>query len=114
MAGSVGRAPEADMSCLPESGHDGRNLVYPGFLQLSGFMAMNLDRHVVAHRDMFDHLVRGDGDRAESRREFHGDDRAVMDLTAAFYLQTVEKVFVAHELPKGEMMHRSHPVDLLA
>jgi poly(3-hydroxybutyrate) depolymerase len=96
-------------------GHPGAfRQVYPGFLQLSGFMAMNLDRHVVAHRDMFEHLVSGDGDRAEKHREFYDEYLAVMDLTASFYLQTVEKVFVTHELPKGEMMHRNQPVDLLA
>jgi poly(3-hydroxybutyrate) depolymerase len=96
-------------------GHPGAfRQVYPGFLQLSGFMAMNLDRHMTAHRDMFDHLVRGDGDRAEKHREFYDEYMAVMDLTAEYYLQTVEKVFVTHELPKGEMMHRDQPVDLLA
>ncbi len=88
--------------------------VYPGFLQLSGFMAMNLDRHVTAHRDMFNHLVRGDGDLAEKHREFYDEYMAVMDLTAEFYLQTVDKVFVNHELPKGEMRHRGEPVDLVA
>ena len=88
--------------------------VYPGFLQLSGFMAMNMDRHVTAHGDMFNHLVRGDGDSAEKHREFYDEYMAVMDLTAEYYLQTVEKVFVNHELPKGEMMHRDKPVDLLA
>ena len=88
--------------------------VYPGFLQLSGFMAMNLDRHVTAHRDMFNHLVGGDGDRAEKHRVFYDEYMAVMDLTAEFYLQTVGKVFVDHELPKGDMMHRDKPVDLLA
>jgi poly(3-hydroxybutyrate) depolymerase len=88
--------------------------VYPGFLQLSGFMAMNLDRHLTAHRDMFKHLVQGDGDAAEKHREFYDEYLAVMDLTAEFYLQTVAKVFVDHELPKGEMLHRGDPVDLLA
>lgn len=88
--------------------------VYPGFLQLSGFMAMNLDRHVSAHRDMFDHLVRGSGDKAEKHREFYDEYMAVMDLTAEFYLQTVETVFVEHRLPKGEMLHRGEPVDLVA
>jgi poly(3-hydroxybutyrate) depolymerase len=88
--------------------------VYPGFLQLSGFMAMNLDRHLTAHRDMFKHLVQGDGDLAEKHREFYDEYLAVMDLTAEFYLQTVAKVFVDHELPKGEMLHRGDPVDLLA
>jgi poly(3-hydroxybutyrate) depolymerase len=96
-------------------GHPGAfRTVYPGFLQLSGFMAMNLDRHVTAHRDMFNHLVQGDGDMADKHREFYDEYMAVMDLTAEFYLQTVEKVFVTHELPKGEMMHRGEPVDLLA
>lgn len=88
--------------------------VYPGFLQLSGFMAMNLDRHVTAHGEMFQHLVRGDGDSAEKHRDFYDEYLAVMDMTAEFYLQTVEKVFVTHELPKGEMMHRDKPVDLMS
>ena len=88
--------------------------VYPGFLQLSGFMAMNLDRHITAHRDMFNHLVHGDGDAAEKHRDFYDEYLAVMDLTAEFYLQTVAKVFVDHELPKGELLHRGDPVDLLA
>jgi poly(3-hydroxybutyrate) depolymerase len=88
--------------------------VYPGFLQLSGFMAMNIDRHLTAHWDMYKHLVRGDGDSAEKHREFYDEYLAVMDLSAEFYLQTVERVFVRHELPKGEMRHRGKPVDLMA
>ena len=86
--------------------------VYPGFLQLSGFMAMNMDRHVNAHVDMFKHLVQGDGDSAEKHREFYDEYLAVMDLTAEFYMQTIETVFVQHALPKGEMNHRGRPVDL--
>ena len=89
-------------------------LVYPGFLQLSGFMAMNLDRHVNAHVDMFKHLVSGDGDSAEKHREFYDEYMAVMDLTAEYYMQTIETVFVKHSLPKGEMKHRGTPVDLSA
>jgi poly(3-hydroxybutyrate) depolymerase len=89
-------------------------LVYPGFLQLSGFMAMNLDRHVNAHVDMFNHLVSGDGDSAEKHREFYDEYMAVMDLTAEYYMQTIETVFVEHALPKGEMKHRGAPVDLKA
>jgi poly(3-hydroxybutyrate) depolymerase len=88
--------------------------VYPGFLQLSGFMAMNFDRHLTAHSDMFKHLVEGDGDSAEKHREFYDEYLAVMDLTAEFYLQTVDTVFVKHALPKGEMTHRGAPVDLTA
>ena len=85
--------------------------VYPGFLQLSGFMSMNLDRHIIAHQEFFAHLVKGDGDSAEKHRDFYDEYLAVMDLDAKFYLQTVETVFVRHALPKGEMTHRGTPVD---
>jgi poly(3-hydroxybutyrate) depolymerase len=88
--------------------------VYPGFLQLSGFMAMNIDRHVTAHLDMFKHLVAGDEDPVEKHREFYDEYLAVMDLAAEYYMQTVETVFVRHALPKGEMTHRGQPVDLKA
>jgi poly(3-hydroxybutyrate) depolymerase len=88
--------------------------VYPGFQQLSGFMAMNYDRHVGAHVDMFNHLVNRDGDSAEKHREFYDEYLAVMDLTAEFFLQTIDTVFVHHSLPKGEMMHRDRKVDLNA
>jgi poly(3-hydroxybutyrate) depolymerase len=85
--------------------------VYPGFLQLSGFMSMNLDRHIIAHREFFMHLVKNDGDGADKHREFYDEYLAVMDLTAEFYLQTVETVFIRHSLPRGEMTHRGVPVD---
>jgi poly(3-hydroxybutyrate) depolymerase len=85
--------------------------VYPGFLQLSGFMSMNLDRHVDAHRDFYRHLVKDDGDSAEKHRDFYDEYLAVMDLTAEFYLQTVDTVFIKHSLPKGQMMHRHEKVD---
>ena len=85
-------------------------LVYPGFFQLSGFMGMNLDRHVNAHFEMFNHLVEGDGDSAEKHREFYDEYMAVMDLDAAYYLQTVETVFVQHALPNGTMNHRGQVV----
>ncbi|MDO8878010.1 MAG: polyhydroxyalkanoate depolymerase [Pseudolabrys sp.] len=85
--------------------------VYPGFLQLTGFMSMNLDRHLEAHRDLFRHLVKGDGDSATKHREFYDEYLAVMDLSAEFYLQTVDTVFIKHALPKGEMRHRGRLVD---
>ena len=85
--------------------------VYPGFFQLSGFMGMNLDRHLTAHWDMFKHLVHEDGDSAEKHRDFYDEYLSVMDLTAEFYLQTVNTVFVEHALPKGEMRHRDKTVD---
>ena len=68
--------------------------VYPGFLQLNGFVSMNLDRHIEAHKNLFKHLVQGDGDSAQKHREFYDEYLAVMDLAAEFYLQTVDTVFV--------------------
>ncbi len=88
--------------------------VYPGFLQLHGFVSMNLDRHIEAHRDLFLNLVKGDGDSAHKHKEFYDEYLAVMDLAAEYYLQTVDTVFVRYALPKGEMMHRDRPVDLRA
>ena len=85
--------------------------VYPGFLQLGGFMTMNLDRHIDAHRELFWHLVEGDGDSAEKHTDFYDEYMSVMDLTAEFYLQTVEKVFVNHDLPRGTFTHRNSKVD---
>lgn len=85
--------------------------VYPGFLQLSGFMTMNLDRHLIAQKDFFVNLVKNDGDSAEKHRDFYDEYLAVMDLTAEFYLQTVETVFCNHDLPKGTMMHRGQAID---
>jgi poly(3-hydroxybutyrate) depolymerase len=88
--------------------------VYPGFLQLAGFMAMNLDRHMEAHWQMFLHLVDGDGETLGSKRRFYDEYRAVMDLSADFYLQTIEAVFKEHLLPRGLLRHRGHTVDVSA
>ena len=85
--------------------------VYPGFLQLAGFMAMNLGNHLVSHWSMFRHLVEGDGESAEATMKFYEEYRSVCDMTAEFYLQTIDVVFQRHLLPKGEMMHRSRRVD---
>jgi poly(3-hydroxybutyrate) depolymerase len=85
--------------------------VYPGFVQLTGFMTMNLERHTKAHLELFDNLVTGDCDSVAQHREFYEEYLAVMDLTAEFYLQTVETVFQKHSLPNGTMMHRGKRVD---
>lgn len=85
--------------------------VYPGFLQLAGFMAMNLDRHVQAHWDMFDHLVQGDGESLAAKRRFYDEYRSVMDLSAAYYLQTIETVFQEHLLPRGLMVSRGRLIE---
>jgi poly(3-hydroxybutyrate) depolymerase len=85
--------------------------VYPGFLQLAGFMTMNLDRHVSAHFDLFKHLVRGDGESASATRTFYDEYTAVMDLPADFYLETVRRVFQEHALPLGTLEWRGRKVD---
>ena len=85
--------------------------VYPGFLQLAGFMTMNLGSHLVSHWEMFKHLVVGDEESADSTRDFYTEYRSVADMAAEFYLQTIDVVFQRHLLPKGEMMHRGRKVD---
>jgi poly(3-hydroxybutyrate) depolymerase len=89
----------------------GGRKVYPGFLQLAGFMAMNLGDHLTSHWEMFKHLVQGDGESAEGSKRFYDEYRAVCDMTAEFYLQTVDRVFQRHLLPKGELVHRGRRVD---
>jgi poly(3-hydroxybutyrate) depolymerase len=94
-------------------GYEGAGrLVYPGFLQLTGFMSMNLDRHLGAHMKLFEHLVEGDGDGAEAHRRFYDEYLSVMDLPAEYYLQTIKTVFQDHALPEGTMTHRGRLVDL--
>jgi poly(3-hydroxybutyrate) depolymerase len=85
--------------------------VYPGFLQLAGFMTMNLGSHLVSHWEMFKHLVVGDEEGAAATQKFYDEYRSVCDMTAEFYLQTVDVVFQRHLLPKGQMEHRGRPVD---
>ncbi|RZF64859.1 polyhydroxyalkanoate depolymerase [Sphingomonas populi] len=85
--------------------------VYPGFLQLAGFMSMNLGNHLMSHWEMFKHLVQGDDESADSTKRFYEEYRSVCDMTAEFYLQTIDLVFQNHSLPKGEMTHRGRKVD---
>lgn len=85
--------------------------VYPGFLQLAGFMTMNLGNHMMSHWELFKHLVAGDGESSQATMAFYDEYRAVCDMTAEFYLQTIRVVFQDHALPKGEMMHRGRRVD---
>jgi len=84
--------------------------VYPGFLQLTNFISMNLERHLASMNQIFDHLVQGDEEEADKKIAFYNEYLAVMDLPAEFYLQTVKTVFQEHALPKGTMMSRWHPV----
>jgi poly(3-hydroxybutyrate) depolymerase len=85
--------------------------VYPGFLQLGAFMSMHPQRHAEAHWKIFDDLVRGDGESAAKRRAFYDEYLSVMDITAEFYLQTVDEVFQRASLAAGTMTWRDRPVD---
>ncbi len=96
---------------VPDYYAGGGRKVYPGFLQLAGFMQMNLGSHMTSHWDMFNHLVTGDDDSADAAKAFYDEYRAVCDMTAEFYLQTVDIVFQNHALPRGEYVHRGTPVD---
>lgn len=88
----------------------GMRRVYPGFLQLTGFINMNYDRHVDAHWRFFNHMVEGDGDSAEKHRVFYDEYLSVMDMTEEFYLQTIKDVFQEHKLARGLMTVRDRPV----
>ena len=85
--------------------------VYPGFLQLTSFISMNLDRHINAHMRQFEHLIKGDDDSADAHRTFYDEYLAVMDLTAEFYLQTIQVVFKEHQLPRGVWVSRGRPIE---
>lgn len=99
------------IAIVPPMYKGGGRSVYPGFLQLSGFMSMNIDRHVGAHMRMFQHLVRGDGDSAETHRNFYDEYMSVMDLPAEFYLETVRLVFKEHALPRGLLTYHGERID---
>jgi poly(3-hydroxybutyrate) depolymerase len=88
--------------------------VYPGFVQLSAFMSMNLDRHISAHFGQFRSLVGGDHISAEAHRRFYDEYGAVMDLPAEFYLETVQRVFQEHDLPRGVLTWHGEPVRPMA
>jgi poly(3-hydroxybutyrate) depolymerase len=85
--------------------------VYPGFLQLTSFVSMNLDRHLSAHRQLYRNLVDGDEASAEATKTFYDEYFAVLDLTAEFYLETVEYVFQEHRLARGVLEFQGRPVD---
>lgn len=86
--------------------------VYPGFLQLAGFISMKPEQHYQKHRDYFNHLVEGDGDNADKHEKFYDEYLSVMDLSADFYLQTIKKVFQDFDLPRGKFTSRGRPVKM--
>ena len=85
--------------------------VYPGFMQLAGFISMNLETHMMSHYEMFKHLTRGDTEGAAATKAFYDEYLSVSDMTAEFYLETIEQVFQKHALPNGQFIHRGKPVD---
>ncbi len=85
--------------------------VYPGFLQLTGFLSMNLANHMKSHFEMFKHLVAGEEDSADATKAFYDEYRSVADMTAEFYLQTIDAVFQRQLVAKGEFVHRGATAD---
>ncbi len=85
--------------------------VYPGFLQHYGFVAMNPNHHAKSHWDFFRDLIKGDGADAETHRKFYDEYNAVIDLDAAYYLETVQRVFQEFQLPRGVMEISGERVD---
>jgi poly(3-hydroxybutyrate) depolymerase len=84
--------------------------VYPGFLQLTGFMTMNMDRHIDAHVKLYDNLVTGDGDSVDQHKRFYDEYLSVMDMTAEFYLDTIQRIFQDHDLADGKYYWRGQLV----
>jgi poly(3-hydroxybutyrate) depolymerase len=85
--------------------------VYPGFVQLAAFMSMNVERHMKAHRELYDLLAKGEHERAQVTKAFYDEYFAVLDLTAEFYLETVRLVFQDHALPAGKLEWRGARVE---
>ena len=86
--------------------------VYPGFVQLTAFLSMNMDRHRKQHQRLYDLLAAGEVEEAAKIKDFYDEYRSVCDMTAEFYLQTVQEVFQDHALPNGTFLHRGKRVDL--
>ena len=93
-------------------GHPGfMRRVYPGFVQLMSFISLNLERHIDSHLQFFNHLIKGDGESAETHKKFYDEYLSVADLPAEFYLQSVDAVFQRHLLPKGELTYQGKLVN---
>jgi polyhydroxyalkanoate depolymerase len=99
------------ISTVPARFPGAHRRVYPGFVQLAAFMSMNLNRHMRAHIDLFDDIVRGDDAKAQAKREFYDEYFSVFDLPAEFYLETVSRVFQEHLLPRWLLEYRGRTVD---
>ena len=89
----------------------GGRYVYPGFVQLAAFMSMNIERHLKAHRELYENLAKGEDVKAAQTKAFYDEYFAVLDLTAEFYLETVRLVFQDHALPLGALTYQNHKVE---
>ncbi len=103
---------ETVIATVPMSYRGAGRRVYPGFMQLASFMSMNLGSHMLSHYEMFKHLNVGDDESAQTTKDFYEEYRSVCDMTAEFYLQTVEEVFQKHSIPNGTFEHKGLVVDL--
>ncbi len=99
------------ISRVPWRYKGGGRKVYPGFLQLTAFMAMNMDRHKAAHKKLYEHLAAGETAEAEKIKTFYDEYFAVLDLTEEFYIETIDRVFHKAELATGSFTFRGRPVD---
>lgn len=99
------------IATVPFNYPGGGRSVYPGFLQLAGFISMNIESHMMSHYEMFKHLTLGDQESAAGTKRFYDEYLSVCDMTAEFYLQTIEHVFQLHSLPRGQFVHRGKPID---
>ena len=96
---------------VPAQFEGGGRRVYPGFLQLCAFMSMNAERHAKSFVDLFQHRIAGDFEKADAISAFYREYFAIMDMSADFYLETVDQVFQRHLLPLGQMIHKGRPVE---
>lgn len=106
---------EKNVICTVPEGYEGAGQrVYPGFIQLTGFLSMNVHNHIHQHFTFFGDLIKGDGDSAENHRKFYNEYLAVMDMPAEYYIDTIRHVFIEHQLPLGQMRYQGELIDTKA
>ena len=99
------------IATVPSRYAGGGRRVYPGFVQLTAFMSMNMDRHLKAHRELYENLAKGNVEKAAQTKAFYDEYFAVLDLAAEFYLETVQLVFQDHALPLGQLTYQGQKVE---
>jgi polyhydroxyalkanoate depolymerase len=114
MSKSIGWFERNLIARVPRKYAGARRKVYPGFVQLTAFVSMNINRHYNAHQELYEHLSNGEHEKAQVIKTFYDEYFAVLDLPAEFYLETVRWVFQEARLPKGELTYKDEPVDLKA